>query len=330
MAENEKVLRPEEVLAEEVKSKEPEKLDSVLGKPSVAESKKVLRPEEVLAEEVKSKEPEKLESVFGKPTVTWNDCLEEIHSAVSGNDSQRLKNIMELDIFKEPQFWTYEDFMLKENFKYYCLGHSLDCKWYKPIEDACRQASPECLKMLLKGNVWQDKWRLGRVLWSGMLTCILEMNEEPIHDLDEYIECLKILLSHGTCVWNDDMWSVHDFRISLQHTTRHVKMLYAAGLPLDVYDCKEDRAIVRTDSTGFLKYLLRKFCPKKDRKGLFHAGQLKEICRDEIRRRVIMDGWNPNIFCFAKQMIDDGHLTPEVANFLVYDLYDDVFDFEEQ
>ena len=289
--------------------------------------KKALTPNEVLSGEVKSNEAEKLKSVFGKTLVTWDECLKEILTAVSNKDSHKLKSIMDLDIFDEPQFWTNENFQTVKNIM---LLHVLDCKWYKPIEVACSLPSSECLKLLLPvwQNVWQMKDRWFRLLWSGLVTCILKMNEEPVHEFDEYIKCIKLLISYGTHVWNNDSWSVLDFENSLKRTTQHIEILYAAGLPFEVYE--EDRDISGIDFTGFLSYLESKCYPKKDENGLYHVGLLKNICRDEIRHRVIKDGWSPNIFYFTKEMVDGGHLTLADAKFLVYGLYNAVFDYVRQ
>ncbi len=276
---------------------------------------------EELLEEVETDEPEELTSIFGKSSVTVDECFKELHATICKKDSQRLKNILALDVFEEPQYWFLWHFQFDDTLELV----------YQPVEAACCQPSFECLKILLDPidcdfSPWPEYYMF-HVLAGALDECIYTLEDECVddtYDWGEIVRCMKYLIARGAPPMNKKgiNFPLSFFESSVMCTSDHLKILYTAGKQ---FEFEDDRAVIEADPSGFLSYLESKLFPKPDKKGLFHADKLQNICRDQLRRRCVDTCWWTNIFCFAEELREDGHLTHTAANFLVYGLHDEVF-----
>ncbi len=230
------------------------------------------------------------------------------------------------------------------DFNFLCMlgsGQPADCKsvhfyqFYddrpelmsRPLEATCWQPSFECLKILFDPrdcsiSTWP--WPGVYVLEEALDECIYMMElgcVDDTYDYSETVRCMKYLIARGAPIWKATL-RLRRFPYAIYLTTEHIKLLYTAGKQ---FEFENDRAVIEADPSGFLSYLESKLFPKPDKKGLFHADKLQNICRDQLRRRCVDTCWWTNIFCFAEELREDGHLTHTAANFLVYGLHDEVF-----
>ncbi len=257
--------------------------------------------------------PKKLQNLFGTADVGWSIFIHGIYTSIKNSEPENLKAILDLGIF-DFGIEIRDPFGTDNSDTYGVHSNDKMMAKIKPVSLATNLGRFDCLKVILGSKKFLE-WGLKSypVVSYCLVDCIWFLSFCDSSQFHGYLKCCKLLLANGAYL-SKDPWPSYFFE-RIHETSEHIQVLYAAGAEFEL-----DNDLVEKDTSGFLKYLHRKYNPEPDSSGFYQPKMLQDSCRDFIRHLPVINFYRGNNFLFSRILVKMGYLTKTAADFLVFNV----------